>query len=57
MGRALYLCNALGVESFGITSDLQAYAKSWYFWARDLAASLKAFYEINKDKQPGEIAE
>ena len=56
MARALYLCNALGVESIGVTSDLQAYQKSWFFWLRDLAASLKAFWEINKDKAPGEIA-
>lgn len=57
MARALYLCDALGVESTGITSDLQTYQRGWYFWIRDLAASLKAFWEINKDKAPGEIAE
>ncbi|MBP9869363.1 YdcF family protein [Patescibacteria group bacterium] len=55
MARALYLCNALGLESVGVTSDLQTYQKGTYFWARDLAASVKAFWEINRDRA-GEIA-
>jgi SanA protein len=55
MARALYLCNALELESVGVTSDLQTYQKGTYFWARDLAASVKAFWEINRDRA-GEIA-
>jgi SanA protein len=56
MARALYLCEALGVDSVGVTSDLQPYEDSTYYWLRDLAASVKAFWEINKDRPPNSIA-
>jgi vancomycin permeability regulator SanA len=46
MGRALYLCNALGIDSVGMTSDLEPYVKGTFFWLRDLAASVKAWWEI-----------
>lgn len=49
MARALYLCNALGLEAVGVTSDLQSYQKGTYFWARDLLSSVKAFWEIHTD--------
>ncbi|MFA5935354.1 MAG: ElyC/SanA/YdcF family protein [Patescibacteria group bacterium] len=50
MGRALYLCNALGIESVGVTSDLQTYVRIKAFWIRDLLSSVKAFWEINRDR-------
>lgn len=56
MGRALYLCDALGVESAGVTSDLQPYVRSTFFWTRDLVASVLAFWDINKGREPGSIA-
>jgi vancomycin permeability regulator SanA len=47
MGRALYLCNRLGLNARGVTSDLQTYQKGTYFWLRDLAASVEAWWDIN----------
>lgn len=47
IGRALYLCNRLGVDAHGVSSDLQNYRRNPYFWARDLAASIKAWWDIN----------
>lgn len=56
MARALYLCDALGVESEGLTADLETYVKSTYFWAREMAASVLAFWDINKGREAGSIA-
>lgn len=50
MARALYLCNAVGLEAVGVTSDLQTYQKGTYFWMRDLLSSVKAFWEIHRDQ-------
>lgn len=47
MARALYLCENLGLKSQGVTSDLQKYQRGFYFWLRDLAASLKAWWDIH----------
>ncbi|MEO5927309.1 MAG: ElyC/SanA/YdcF family protein [Patescibacteria group bacterium] len=55
MGRALYLCNELGVESKGMTADLEHYTKIKFFWARDLAASVLASWDINEFKSTGEM--
>lgn len=56
MGRALYLCDALGVQPQGVTADLEPYIKIKFFWARDLAASVLAFWDINKGRATGSIA-
>lgn len=47
LGRALYLCNAFGVESQGRPADRQSYQRIMYFWARDLVSSFKAWWDIN----------
>lgn len=47
IGRALYLCNRLGVDAIGVTSDLQSYRDSDLFWIRDLFSSFKAWIDIN----------
>lgn len=47
IGRALYLCNRLGVDSIGVTSDLQTYRDVELFWVRDLVSSVKAWIDIN----------
>jgi vancomycin permeability regulator SanA len=46
IGRALYLCNKLGVDSVGIASDPTTYQKGVQFWIRDLLASAKAWFDI-----------
>lgn len=47
LGRALYLCNQLGVKAFGVSADHQSYRRIMYFWMRDLAASVKAWWDIH----------
>lgn len=47
LARALYLCNQLGVESVGVTADLQLYRRIVFFWVRDLTASAKAWWDIH----------
>jgi len=56
IARALYLCDAVGVDSVGITSDRQSYKYTTFYWMRDLAASLKAFFDINAGRPAGSIA-
>lgn len=47
MGRALYLCNRMGIDATGVTSDLSSYEKNALFWARDLLASIEAWWDVN----------
>lgn len=44
--RALFLCNELGLESTGVSADLQKYQKANYFAFREFFASIKAFIDI-----------
>jgi len=47
IARAIYLCDNLGAWTFGVASDLESYKSINYFWARDLLASAKAWWDIN----------
>lgn len=48
MGRALYLCNSMGLDASGATADKSNYYNDIvYFWIRDLAASVKAWWDVN----------
>ncbi|MFA5185393.1 MAG: ElyC/SanA/YdcF family protein [Patescibacteria group bacterium] len=47
LGRALYLCNSMGIDSIGSAADKQTYKDIVYFWLRDLAASAEAWWDIN----------
>lgn len=47
IGRALYLCNKLGMDARGVSSDLNPYVRIVYFTARDMAASLEAWWDVN----------
>ncbi len=47
IGRALYLCNRLGMDATGVASDLTSYQRIIFFTARDLAASIEAWWDIN----------
>jgi SanA protein len=49
LGRALYLCNALGAEAVGVAADRQNYRASWQrFWQmREVAATVRAWLDIN----------
>jgi vancomycin permeability regulator SanA len=44
--RALFLCNELGLESVGVSADLQTYEKIRSFEFREFFASVKAFIDI-----------
>ncbi|MFH1839031.1 MAG: ElyC/SanA/YdcF family protein, partial [Patescibacteria group bacterium] len=47
IGRALYLCNELGIETNGVSSDLTSYDNILRFMFRDIGASLKAWWDVN----------
>jgi len=49
MDRALYTCNALGVESIGVIADSSKYPDEWKYSLRDKLALIKALWEINID--------
>jgi SanA protein len=46
LGRALYLCNSLGIDTTGMVADRQPYVRIVWFWIRDLLSSVKAFSDI-----------
>jgi vancomycin permeability regulator SanA len=46
LGRALYLCNSLGIDSTGYVADRQPYVRIIWFWIRDFISSVKAFSDI-----------
>lgn len=46
IARALYLCSSFGIDSEGVTSDVQTYRQVVWFWIRDLASSLKAWWDV-----------
>jgi SanA protein len=50
--RALYLCNQLGIEATGVSSDRREYRKSSLtFWnLRELPATLSALWEVHITK-------
>ena len=48
--RALYTCNALGLESVGVTADLRPYRDSGYWSIREIIASLVAFAQVHITK-------
>lgn len=47
LGRALYLCSAFGMDATGIVADRHEYVRGSYFWLRDLASSVKAWWDVN----------
>ena len=47
LSRALYTCNALGVESVGVESDLRPYRDQEFWKIREIAASLVAFIQVH----------
>lgn len=47
LGRALYLCNRMGIDTYGVAADKRHYTDIVFFWARDLAASVLAWWDVN----------
>lgn len=48
--RALYTCNALDLESVGVTADMRPYRDSGYWSIREIIASLVAFVQVHITK-------
>ncbi|MBI4138825.1 YdcF family protein [Candidatus Uhrbacteria bacterium] len=50
LGRALYLCNRLGVQAVGVDAGedrTSNYEDINYFWIREVFASVKAWWDVN----------
>jgi len=47
LSRALYTCNALGVESIGVEADLRPYRDEGFWNIREILASLVAFFQVH----------
>lgn len=47
LGRALYVCNQLGIEVVGVLADQAKYDKIIFFWLREIPASFKAWWDVN----------
>lgn len=50
--RALYLCNEVGLDAWGIDSDLRPYSKIVWFTVRDWLASFLAYWDILLSAKP-----
>ena len=46
MYRALYIANALGLEAYGLTSDLREYTNETYSQLRESLARVKDFFMV-----------
>jgi len=44
--RAVYLCRSLGIDTIGISSDLQQYRGIWIYTLRDYVSFANAFLDI-----------
>ncbi len=44
--RALFTCNALGVEAVGLAADQRAYGSEQFYQLRDAVATLEAWLEV-----------
>jgi SanA protein len=45
--RALYLCNALGLQAWGVSADRRTYRDSQFWIIREIPASLTAFIQVH----------
>ncbi len=50
--RALYIARSLGLNAVGVASDLSVYPSESYLRKRELLARIKAFLEVNLERQP-----
>jgi len=50
--RALYICNALDVDSVGIAADITKYPNTVYMQIRDIYALALALWDVNIRKPP-----
>lgn len=50
LSRTLYLCNKIGIETIGLSADLQEYQGIWKARGREVLARVKAVLEVNVTK-------
>ena len=55
--RAIYTAEALGMEAYGVPSDLRSYRKILLYEAREVAARVKAFLNARTNPTPPNIGE
>ncbi|NLJ40137.1 MAG: DUF218 domain-containing protein [Clostridiales bacterium] len=55
--RALYIGEKLGLESYGVTSDLRPYANQWYMDIREVLARVKDFFKAIIKPEPAYLGE
>jgi vancomycin permeability regulator SanA len=44
--RALFTCRNLGIDAIGMSADRRTYLSNPYYQARDLAATLVAWWDV-----------
>jgi len=44
--RALFTCNALGVDAVGVVADRRTYTKGRQYWLREIPAMLLAWWDV-----------
>ena len=47
LSRALYTCNALGIQSLGVEADLRSYRDEGFWSIREIPACLIAFFQVH----------
>ena len=47
LDRALYTCDELGIDVVGVAADRRNYRSARYWWLRELAATSKAWLDLN----------
>lgn len=55
--RALFTCNALGIEAIGVTADRQRYRAAEWYETRETAATLVALWDVIRRDNPAVLGE
>ena len=57
ISRAVYIAEKLGLEAYGVTSDLRIYKGIWYNRGRDVLARVKDFFMVIFKPEPTYLGE
>ncbi len=55
--RALFICNALGIEAVGVTADQQRYRGARWYETRETAATLVALWDVVSRQEPAVLGD
>lgn len=50
--RSLYIANKLGLDAYGVASDLRPYARQEYVEIREVLARIKDFFKVAIQPEP-----